>query len=290
MNFKNKRVVISGASRGIGLAIAKKLAAEGANVAILAKTTEENPLIPGTIHTAAKEIEDLGSVALPIATDIRWESQVHNAIEKVVEEFGGIDILVNSAGCVALLSSTQIAMKRFDLMYEVNVRGTFMLSVECARHLVKSDNPHILNICPPLDMKAKWFSATLPYSLSKFGMSQCVLGMSAEFREHNIAVNGLWPHSLVATAAIANVVGGKQALPHCRTPAIMADAAAYILAKDSKECSGNFYIDDVALVEENKEVDLSIYRMDPEKDLWSDFFIPDNTPSVEDMIFPKFIE
>ncbi len=281
----NKRVIISGGSRGIGLEIAKKLASLGAKIAILSRTVEEVRALPGTIYTAAAELEALGAEILPIPTDIRSEAAVREAVDLVVEKFGGIDILINNAGVVSLIPTLPIDMKRFDLMHDVNVRGTFLLSKVCVPHLAKGDNPQILNICPPLEMKPEYFMRTLPYSLSKFGMSQCVLGMSQEFKGMGIAVNGLWPHSLVATAAISNVVGGEIVLKHCRNPKIMADAAAIILSKDSKTFTGIFHIDDVVL-DEAGVTDFSVYRVNPRMDLWSDYFIPDSTPIIEPMEFP----
>jgi citronellol/citronellal dehydrogenase len=283
--FLNKRVVITGGSRGIGLEIAKKLASEGAKIAILARTAEEVRLVPGTIYTAAHELESMGAEILPVVTDIRSENAVRSAVNKIVDAFGGIDILINNAGVVSLIPTLPIDMKRFDLMHDVNVRGTFLLSKICVPHLAKSDNPHILNICPPLDMKPEYFCKTLPYSLSKFGMSQCVLGMSAEFKGLGIGVNGLWPHALVATAAISNVVGSSVTLKHCRTPNIMADAASTILSRDGSKFSGTFYIDDVLLKEEGV-TNFKRYRVDPSTDLWSDYFIPDSTPIIEPMELP----
>ncbi len=268
----NKRVIISGGSRGIGLEIAKKLASLGAKIAILSRTVEEVRALPGTIYTAAAELEALGAEILPIPTDIRSEAAVREAVDLVVEKFGGIDILINNAGVVSLIPTLPIDMKRFDLMHDVNVRGTFLLSKVCVPHLAKGDNPQILNICPPLEMKPEYFMRTLPYSLSKFGMSQCVLGMSQEFKGMGIAVNGLWPHSLVATAAISNVVGGEIVLKHCRNPKIMADAAAIILGKDAKVFTGIFHIDDVVL-DEAGVTDFSVYRVNPRMDLWSDYFM-----------------
>ena len=242
-----KRVIISGGSRGIGLAIAKRLASEGAKVAILAKTAEPHPKLPGTIYTAAEEIEAAGGEALPILTDVRDEAQVKAAVAQTVEKFGGVDICINNASAISLTGTAKTEMKRFDLMFAVNVRATFMLSKECLPHLVQSDNPHILNISPPLDMQAKWFSPSVAYTISKFGMSQCVLGMAAEFKSKGIAVNALWPHSVIATAAISNVVAGDLAFPHCRKPEIMADAAAAIFSKNAREFTGQFCIDDVLL-------------------------------------------
>ena len=281
--FSGKRVIISGGSRGIGLAIGKRLAADGACIAILAKTTEPHPKLPGTIFTAAEEIEAAGGRALPIVTDIREEAQVKAAVAQAADEFGGLDILINNASAISLTPTAKTEMKRFDLMFSVNVRGTFMLSKECLAHLVKGDNPHILSISPPLDMQPKWFAPSVAYTISKFGMSQCVLGMAKELKTKGIGVNALWPHSVIATAAISNVVAGSIAFPHCRKPEIMADAAAVILGRDAGEFTGNFCIDDVLLSSEGV-TDFSGYRMDPEKSLWSDFFVPDDIPEVEPLV------
>ncbi|MDP7568672.1 MAG: NAD(P)-dependent oxidoreductase [Arenicellales bacterium] len=281
--FSGKRVIISGGSRGIGLAIGKRLAADGACIAILAKTTEPHPKLPGTIFTAAEEIEAAGGRALPIVTDIREEAQVKAAVAQAADEFGGLDILINNASAISLTPTAKTEMKRFDLMFAVNVRGTFMLSKECLAHLVKGGNPHILSISPPLDMQPKWFAPSVAYTISKFGMSQCVLGMAKELKTKGIGVNALWPHSVIATAAISNVVAGSIAFPHCRKPEIMADAAAVILGKDAGEFTGNFCIDDVLLSSEGV-TDFSGYRMDPEKSLWSDFFVPDDIPEVEPLV------
>jgi len=284
IELSSKRVVISGASRGIGLAIAKKLAAYGASIAILAKTDEPHPKLPGTIHTAAEEIEAAGGRALPIVTDIRSEDQVRSAISEVARVFGGIDCCINNASAISLTPTAKTQMKRFDLMFDVNVRGTFLLTKECIPHLSRGINPHVLNISPPLDMEAKWFAPNVAYTMSKFGMSLCVLGMSAELKKLGIAVNALWPHSVIATAAISNVVGGMSMLGHCRKPEIMADAAAAVLTKDSTKFSGNFCIDDIVLSDEGIN-DFGAYRVDASKTLWSDFFIPSGTPQVEELVF-----
>ena len=281
--FKGKRIIISGGSRGIGLSIAKKLAKEGASIAILAKTAEPHPKLPGTIFTAAEEIELCGGKALPILTDIRHEDQIKNAIGKTVEEFGGIDIVINNASAISLTPTIYTEMKRFDLMFSVNVRGTFLLTKECIPHLIKGDNPHILSLSPPLDMNPKWFAPTLAYTMSKFGMSQCILGLSEELKNEGVAANALWPHSVIATAAIGNIVMGEEAFPHCRKPEILADAAKKILSKNSRKHTGNFHIDDVLLANEGID-DFSVYRMDKSKPLWKDFFVPENTPQVESLL------
>jgi len=282
-DFSGKRVLISGGSRGIGLAIAKKLAREGAKIAIMAKTSEPHPILPGTIYSAAEEIVTEGGTALPIVTDIRFEDQVDKAVEETVKKFGGIDIVINNASAISLTPTIYTEMKRFDLMFDVNVRGTFLVSKTCIPHLLKSENPHILNLSPPLDMDKKWFKQTLAYSMSKFGMSQCVLGMAEEFKKEGIAVNALWPHSVIATAAISNIVAGEEAFPHCRKPGILADAAHLILSKKSSDYTGNFCIDDV-LLNQNGITDFNKYRIDKNEPLWKDFFVPDYTPQIEPLV------
>ena len=282
-DFSGRSVLISGGSRGIGLAIAKKLARVGAKIAIMAKTSEPHPVLPGTIHSAAEEIVAEGGTALPIVTDIRFEDQVNKAVEETVKKFGGIDIVINNASAISLTPTIYTEMKRFDLMFDVNVRGTFLVSKTCIPHLLKSENPHILNLSPPLDMDKKWFKQTLAYSMSKFGMSQCVLGMAEEFKKEGIAVNALWPHSVIATAAISNVVAGEEAFPHCRKPEILADAAYLILSKKASEYTGNFCIDDV-LLNQNGTTDYNKYRLDNNERLWKDFFVPDDTPQIEPLV------
>ena len=282
-DFSGRRVLISGGSRGIGLAIAKKLARDGAKIAIMAKTSEPHPVLPGTIHSAAEEIVAEGGTALPIVTDIRFEEQVNKAVEETVKKFGGIDIVINNASAISLTPTIYTEMKRFDLMFDVNVRGTFLVSKTCVPHLLKSENPHILNLSPPLDMDKKWFKQTLAYSMSKFGMSQCVLGMAEEFKKQGIAVNALWPHSVIATAAISNVVAGEEAFPHCRKPEILADAAYLILSRKASEYTGNFCIDDV-LLNQNGTTDFNKYRIDKNESLWKDFFVPDDTPQIEPLV------
>ena len=283
--FENQSAVISGASRGIGLAIAKKLAGEGASIAILAKTTEPHPKLEGTIYTAVEEIEAIGGRALAIPTDVRSEEAVQSAIDQAASAHGGIDICVNNASAISLTPTSKTAMKRFDLMFDVNVRGTFLLSRECLRYLPDSNNPHILNISPPLDMHPRWFGPNVAYTMSKFGMSQCVLGMAEELSRQGIAVNALWPHSVIATAAITNVIGDKASLAFCRSPEIMADAAAVILARNARDFTGQFCIDDVLLAETGM-TDFSGYRIDSGQALWSDFFVPDDTPEIEPLVMP----
>ena len=282
-HFSGRRELISGGTRGIGLAIAKKLARGGAKIAIMAKTSEPHPVLPGTIHSAAEEIVAEGGTALPIVTDIRFEDQVNKAVEETVKKFGGIDIVINNASAISLTPTIYTEMKRFDLMFDVNVRGTFLVSKTCIPHLLKSKNPHILNLSPPLDMDKKWFKQTLAYSMSKFGMSQCVLGMAEEFKKEGIAVNALWPHSVIATAAISNVVAGEEAFPHCRKPEILADAAYLILSKKASEYTGNVCIDDV-LLNQNGTTDFNKYRIDNNEPLWKDFFVPEDTPQIEPLV------
>ena len=269
-DLKGKTLFISGASRGIGLAIAKRAAQDGANVAIAAKTAEPHPRLPGTIFTAAEEIEKAGGKALPIVCDIRFEEKVIEAVDKTVETFGGIDILVNNASAIMLTGTLQTPMKRYDLMHQVNARGTFLCSQKALPHLLKADNPHILNISPPLNMEAKWFGPHVAYTMAKFGMSMCVLGMAAEF-EGKVAVNALWPKTAIATAAVENLLGGEEAMKQCRKPEIMADAAHAILTKGT-DYSGKFLVDEDVLKGEGV-TDLDSYAMTPGAELMPDFFL-----------------
>lgn len=271
-NLKQKTIFISGGSRGIGLAIAKRAARDGANVVIAAKTADPHPKLPGTIYSAADEIEAAGGRALPLVCDIRDDEAVATAVQAGVDEFGGIDICINNASAISLTPTLQTSMQRFDLMYQVNTRGTFMVSRTCIPHLLKSENPHILNLSAPLNMQEKWFKNHVAYSISKYGMSMCVLGMAAEFREQGIAVNALWPRTAIATAAVQNLLGGDEMTKRSRTPEIMADAAHVILTKPSREFSGNFCVDDEVL-ESVGISDLSQYAVNPEKDLLPDFFV-----------------
>ncbi|OGT31404.1 MAG: short chain dehydrogenase [Gammaproteobacteria bacterium RIFCSPHIGHO2_12_FULL_35_23] len=242
-HFLNKTVFITGASRGIGREIALKLAQAGANIVIAAKTAEPHPSLPGTIYTVAKEIEDLGYKALPIQVDVRDEAAIQAAVQETIDQFGGIDILINNASAISLTPTLQTPMKRFDLMMSVNMRATFACSQACLPSLMKSENPHILNLSPPISMKPKWFKEHLAYTMSKYGMSMCTLGMAEEFKKAGIAVNSLWPKTTIATAAIA-VNFPKQIYQASRTPAIVADAAYEILKLNSKEFTGNFFIDE----------------------------------------------
>ena len=279
-NLKNKTLFVSGASRGIGLAIAKRAAEDGANIILAAKTAEPHPKLPGTIYTAAEEIVEAGGQALPVICDIRDEENVRSAVNKGIEHFGGIDICINNASAIQLTGTLQTDMKRYDLMNQINARGTFLVSKVCLPHLLKSANPHILNLSPPLDMDPKWFGPHVAYTMAKFGMSLCVLGMAAEFKEEGVAVNALWPRTAVATAAIKNALGGDSIMNISRSPAIMADAAYVILTKDSREFTGNFCIDD-NLLAENGVTDFSQYAEVPFSQLAPDFFVPDDIEAPE---------
>lgn len=274
MDFKGKTVFMSGGSRGIGLAIAKRLASDGANIAIAAKTVEADPRLPGTIHTAAKEIEEAGGKALPLQCDIRFEDQVEAAVAKTMESFGGIDICVNNASAIQLSGTLSTPMKRFDLMHQINTRGTFLVSQKTIPHLKKSDHPHILNLSPPLDMQAKWFARHTAYTMAKFGMSMCVLGMAEEFRKEGIGVNALWPLTAIDTAAVRNLLGGDSVAKMSRSPEILSDAAHAILSRDPKQCTGNFFIDEEVLLEEGVK-DFSKYQHPDADALAADFFVPD---------------
>ena len=275
MSLAGKRMFITGGSRGIGLAIALRAAQDGAQIAIAAKTAEANPKLPGTIFSAAKEIEAAGGTALPIQCDIRDEAQIEAAIAKTAEAFGGIDILVNNASAINLTRTEQTPAKRFDLMFDVNVRGTFLTSQAALPHLRKSGeegrNPHILNLSPPLSMKAVWFKNHVAYTMAKYGMSMCVLGMAEEFKRDGIAVNALWPRTVIDTAAL-QMIPGIDALAG-RKPEILADAAHIIFSRDSKECTGNFFVDDLVLASEGI-TDLEKYSVTPgTKDFLLDFFL-----------------
>lgn len=272
MDFKGKTVFITGASRGIGKAIGLRLAREGANIIVTGKTAEPHPRLPGTIFSSAQEMVDAGGKALPIVMDVRYEDQVEEAVEAAVEQFGGIDILVNNASAIQLTPTPQTAMKRYDLMHTVNTRGTFMTSQKCLSHLLAADNPHILNLSPPLNMEERWFAPHVAYTMAKYGMSMCVLGMAGEFREKGIAVNALWPKTTIATAAVNNLLGGDELMRRSRTPDIMGDAAYYILRKPAREHTGQFFIDEEVLRAEGI-TDFEGYRVDPDQELMPDFFI-----------------
>ena len=274
MSLQGKTIFMSGGSRGIGLSIAKKCALDGANIAIAAKTAEPHPKLEGTIYTAAKEIEAVGGKALPVVCDIRDEEAVDKAVEACVEKFGGIDICINNASAVSPTPVTNTPMKRYDLMNEVNARGTFMLSQKCHPHLKNGSNPHIVNIAPPLDMSARWFRNHTAYTMAKYGMSMCTLGMAEEFRKDGIAVNSLWPMTSIDTAAVRNVLGGDSMAKMSRTSAIMADAAYILLNQDARDYTGQFVIDEFILASTG-ETDFKKYNQ-PGYDgpLAADFFIP----------------
>ena len=274
-SLKGKTLFITGASRGIGLAIALKAAKDGANIAIAAKTAEPNPKLPGTIFTAAAEIEKAGGQALPIVCDIRFEDQVARAVATTVGRFGGLDICINNASAISLTGTLDTEMKRFDLMNQINARGTFLVSKLCLPHLLKASNPHALMLSPPLDLQPKWFAGHTAYSMAKYNMSLCVLGMAAEF-QGRVAFNALWPRTAIATAAIRLAAGSDEAARNCRKPDILADAAYRIFQKPV-DFSGRFLIDDTFLTEEGV-TDFDRYRVDPTQDLIEDFFVPDSMP------------
>ncbi len=274
-SLKGKTILMSGGSRGIGLAIALRAARDGANVAIAAKTVEPHPKLPGTIYTAAEEIEAAGGKALPLVCDIRDEAQVMAAIDKTVSHFGGIDILINNASAISMTDTSSTSMKRFDLMMGVNARGTFMLSKLCLPHLKQSDHAHILTLSPPLDMSPKWFKNHTAYTMAKYGMSMCTLGQAEEFKPMGIAVNSLWPLTAINTAAVRNVLGGDQMAKMSRTPEILADAAHVILCKDPASFTGHFVIDEELLRAEGV-TDFSKYAPGYDGPLVADFFVPDH--------------
>ena len=282
MSLKDKVIFVSGGSRGIGLAIAKRAAQDGAKLALAAKTADPHPKLPGTIYTAAEEIAKAGGEALPLICDIRDEDNVREVVNQTVEHFGGIDICINNASAIQLTNTMDTEMKRYDLMHQINGRGTYMVSRYCLPHLLKAENPHILNLSPPLDMSAKWFAGHTAYTMAKYNMSMCVLGMAEEFKDRGVAVNAIWPRTAIATAAVQNHLGGDEIMRLSRTPEIMADAAYEILTKDSKEFTGNFCIDDVVLHEAGVK-DFSKYASVPFNELMPDFFVPDDTPLPEDV-------
>jgi citronellol/citronellal dehydrogenase len=272
MDFKNKTVFISGASRGIGKEIGLRLAREGANIVVAAKTDAPHAKLPGTIHSAVEEMIAAGGQALAVMMDVRQEELVDAAVSKAVERFGGIDILVNNASAISLTGTLQTSMKTYDLMHQVNVRGTYMLSQKCLPHLLKSAHPHILNLSPPLNMDPKWFKNHVAYTMTKYGMSMCVFGMAAEFQKQGIAVNALWPKTTIATVAVANLPGGNMLMERSRYATIMGDAAHAVLSKDPKEVTGQFFIDEEVLRAEGI-VDFSHYAVHPELELFPDYFL-----------------
>jgi len=275
-SLEGRTLFVSGGSRGIGLAIALRAARDGANIAIAAKTSEPNPKLPGTIHTAAAEIERAGGHAMPIVCDIRDEGAVQSAVTATVERFGGIDILVNNASAISLTGTLETPMKRFDLMFGVNVRGTFLCSQVCVPQLRRSAaagrNPHILTLSPPLNMDANWFGPHVAYTMAKYGMSMCVLGMAEEFRKDGIAVNALWPRTVISTAALAMIPGAREQLDRTRTPDIMADAAHAVLTRDARTTTGNFFIDE-AVLRESGVTDFARYATKPGNSLLPDLFL-----------------
>ncbi len=270
-SLKDKVLFITGGSRGIGLAIAKRAARDGAKIAIAAKTAEPHPKLPGTIYTAAEEIAEAGGEALPLVCNIRFEDQVAAAIAKTVAKFGRIDILVNNASAIALTGTLQTPMKRFDLMHQVNARGTFMTTKLALPHLLESDNPHVLMLAPPLSLKPRWFAPHVAYTMAKYGMSMCVLGMAEEFRGR-VAFNALWPRTAIATAAVANLLGGEEMIRRSRKPEIVADAAHWILTCSAREVTGNFFIDE-DILRQAGVTDFAAYAMDPGSDLAPDLFV-----------------
>ena len=272
MTFQNKIVFITGASRGIGKAIALRLAREGAHIAIAAKSIEENPKLGGTIFSAAKEIEDAGGKALPVQCDIRFEDQIKNAVEKAMNAFGGIDILINNASAISLTSTEQTESKAFGLMHDINVKGTFFMSKACIPYLKKGTNAHILNLSPPINLEQKWLTNHLAYTMSKYNMTMIALGLSGELKKFNIAANTLWPRTTIATAAVRNLLGGDALINMSRTPEIVADAAYYILQRPSSECTGNSFIDEQVLEQEGI-TDLDKYAVVPGMKLYTDLFL-----------------
>ena len=277
MSLKGSVLFITGGSRGIGLEIGKRAAQDGAKVVLAAKTAEPHPKLPGTIFTAAEEIIGAGGEALPLVLDVRDEQNVRDAVEQTVSHFGGIDICVNNASAISLTNTPDTDMKRYDLMHQINGRGTYLVSKYCIPHLKNSNKAHILNLAPPLDMKPKWFGPHLAYTMAKFTMSMCVLGMAEELKPDRIAVNGLWPRTAIATAAVKNVLGGEELMNISRTPEIMADAAYEIFIQDPSSFTGNFCIDDLILYEAGIR-DFSKYADVPFDKLALDFFLPDDTP------------
>jgi citronellol/citronellal dehydrogenase len=267
-----KTLFITGASRGIGKAIALRAARDGANVVVVAKTDQPHPKLPGTVPDAVAEIQAAGGKALGCIADIRFENQVQQAVDRAVEEFGGIDIVINNASAIYLANTTDTPMSRFDLMHSVNARGTFLVSKLCVPHLRKSANPHILNISPPLNMEPRWFAPHVAYSIAKYGMSLCTLGMAHEFRDLGIAVNSLWPRTVIATAAVQNLLGGDAVIRRSRKPEIVADAAHAIITRPSRDCTGNFFVDEEVLANEGIS-DLSAYSVTPAAELIPDFFL-----------------
>jgi citronellol/citronellal dehydrogenase len=272
MPFKNKTVFITGASRGIGKAIALRLAKEGANIVVAAKSVEENPKLGGTIFSAAEEIEKAEGKALPVQCDIRFEDQVQQAVTKAIEVFGGIDILINNASAISLSTTEQTEPKRFDLMHDINVRGTFFMTKACIPYLKKSLNPHILTLSPPINLDPKWLAGHVAYTMAKYNMSMMTLGWATELKQYKIAANSLWPRTTIDTAAVRNILGGEMLAKMSRTPEVLADAAYYILGKSSTECTGNCFIDEDVFAKEGI-TDLGKYSVMPGAQLYTDLFL-----------------
>lgn len=277
MSLKGKTIFITGASRGIGLAIGERCARDGANIVIAAKSDTPDPRLEGTIHTAAERIEAAGGQALAVKCDIRHEGEVEAAVAAAVDRFGGIDAVVNNASAIFPRPTLEVPMKRYDLMHQVNGRGTFLTTQKCLPHLMKADNPHIIALAPPLDMRGLWFGPHVAYTSAKYQMSLCILGWGEEFRG-KIGANAIWPRTAVATAAISNVLAGEEAMKNCRKPEILADTAYAVLNKPAAEFTGNFIIDDTFLWEEG-ERDLDKYSYDPDVELMPDFFVPEDVPA-----------
>lgn len=277
MSLQGKTLFITGASRGIGLAIALRAARDGANVAVAAKTADPHPKLPGTIHTAAAAIEAAGGRALPLVVDVRDNDAIEHAVRRTVDVFGGVDICVNNASAISLTGTLATEPKRYDLMHQINGRGTFLTSRACIPHLLKAENPHVLMLSPPLDLAPRWFGTHPAYSIAKYNMSLCVLGMAEEFRSEGVAFNALWPRTTIATAAIEFALTGPDSLKQCRKPEIMADAAYAVFNKPARTFTGRFLIDDTFLVEEG-ERDLEKYSVDPGQPLRPDFFVPADSP------------
>ncbi|MBN1800635.1 MAG: NAD(P)-dependent oxidoreductase [Candidatus Lokiarchaeota archaeon] len=271
ISLKNKVIFITGASRGIGKAIAMRCARDGAKIAVIGKTSEPHPKLPGTVFTAVEDIKSVGGDAIPCIVDIRFEDQLQQAIDATIKKFGKIDVLVNNASAISLTPTLGTSMKRFDLMFDINVRGTFLCSKLCIPHLKRSDNPHILVLSPPLVMEPTWFASSLAYTMSKFGMSMCVLGLAEEFKRFGIGVNALWPKTTIATSAVKNLLGGETAMKHSRKPEIVADAAYMIITKSSREFTGNFFIDEDVL-KEGGITEFQKYSFVPEAELTPDLF------------------